>query len=78
MQVYKVARVHWLDASLVAGWHNSDQIDDIASEIVQIESVGWLVKDEPEYVMLAMSVGKYRAAELLRIPRKYIVELFTL
>lgn len=75
---YKVVRVHWLDASFRPGWYNSDAIDEVAADTVKIESVGWLVKDEPECIVLAMSVGEYRAGELLRIPRKYIVDMYVL
>jgi hypothetical protein len=76
MDEYKVARVHWLDASFHPGWHSSDEMDAIASDGCAFESVGWLVKDEPDYVVLAMSVGKTKAGELLKIPRAYIKEMF--
>ena len=76
MEEYKVCRVHWIDASYCAGWLTAAEIDAVGSEPYTVESVGWLLKDEPDYVMLGISVSKYRAADTLRIPRAYITDMW--
>jgi hypothetical protein len=75
---YKVCRVHWIDASFRSGWHDTDSINNVADNEADamVESVGWLIKDEPDCIVLALSVTKYRAGDLLRIPRAYIKEMF--
>lgn len=75
--VYNVVRVHWIDASQYPGWHSKDELDVlIATPAPVMETVGWLVHDCPEFVVIAQSVSEFRAADLLRIPRAYIKDIW--
>lgn len=75
--VYKVCRVHWQDSACSTGWHKADEITEFCNtSISKIETVGWLVFDAPDYIVVAQSMGKLVADNLLQIPRFAITDLF--
>lgn len=74
---FTVIRVHWVDASAYPGWHSKDELDTvIASPLPVMETVGWLVHDCPEFVVIAQTVNGTKAGDLLRIPRAYIEDMW--
>lgn len=77
MNTYRVARVHWRDTYVTSGWHKAHELTAIYSEPAPVmQSIGWLVHEDNTCVVLAQSVGVFAAADLLKIPRPLIVEMF--
>ena len=77
MQEYKVARVHWKDACQLAGYHGADALAALPAEPLPVmQSVGWLVYENDEYLALAQTVSAFKAGDILKIPRAVIVELW--
>jgi hypothetical protein len=73
---YKMAYVEWEDTELLAGWHNYDSVQKYCTQNGSLfKSVGWLVKNDDTAVVLAMSIGRYKAGDLLRIPAKMVKEV---
>ena len=69
---YKEVRVHWEDATHRSGWHSVDELQDIINEGFMVETLGWLVHEDDDCIVVAQSVSRYRMAELSRIPKAYI------
>lgn len=72
--------VKWADAQFFKdGWLNHDGlIKEATNGLCIIETVGYLIYQNDEYVCLAMSVGKFSADALLKIPRACIKHMLKL
>jgi hypothetical protein len=72
----EILEVRWVDSVGAQGWQTIDEArrDAEADDMVH-RSVGWLIADEPEYVLLALSRrDSWRYVDLtLQIPRGAIV-----
>lgn len=76
-EVYKVVRVHWRDAATFVGWHNLDEINQIAKEKSPLmKTVGWLIYQSDDFVLVALSVGEKSAADISKIPSAYIEDMW--
>lgn len=67
--------VIWEDATSNGGWKSADILDGwIAEEAWKIHSVGYLLRDTKEYVVLAASWSKVdgQYGNLTRIPRALV------
>lgn len=66
-------KVHWVDSAQPYGnWHHLDDLP--ALEVVVCQSVGWLVAESDDVLMLAQNLGDVetgnaQASGLMRIPR---------
>lgn len=49
---HKILLVTWLDAESIDGWTEGDQIDH---EIAPVVSIGFLLKEDPESITLALN-----------------------
>lgn len=77
MSIYKPCRVHWRDTCHVEGWHSAAALEALYIELPPLmQSLGWLVYQDDNQVVLAQSVGEKAAADLLKIPRSLIVDMF--
>lgn len=76
-EVYKVVRVHWRDAANFSGWHSLDEISNLASEQSPLmQTLGWLIFQSDEFILVAQSVGNKSAADILKIPSTYIESMW--
>ncbi len=76
---YVITMVVWQDCECLSGWHNQAAMDTFCdSELSVFKSLGWLVRNDDTGIVLAMSVGAYKAGELLRIPKAMILDVKTL
>lgn len=69
-----VVRVTWLDSHAYGGWKSRDEwAEHISADRLVCESVGWLVIDGRDYLVLAQSrgnrVGDATWADMVQIPR---------
>jgi len=71
----KVVRIHWLDHNGTPGWKS---LKDISIEGYPVESVGWLIGETDEAILLAMSVGSTKAADFLCIIKSCITDRWEL
>jgi len=72
MENYKIIEVEWIDTSSISGWHDKDIIDNPID--FTCHSVGYLLKETPEYIMLAQSYQPDQFGELLYIPKIVIIK----
>jgi len=72
--------VKWADAQFFKdGWLNHDGlVKEAMNGLCIIETVGYLVYQNDEYVCLAMSIGRFSADALLKIPRACIKTMLEL
>lgn len=71
----KICRIHWLDSNGTPGWKARG---DVKPEGYPVESVGWLLRETDEAVLLAMSVGSTKAADFLCIVKSCITDRWEL
>lgn len=72
----KLVRIKWHDCVQYSGWHSLDEVKKVEKWI--IESVGWLVDERKKEIVIAMSHCENKAADLLVIPKKMILERWEL
>jgi len=66
----KIARVKWLDANSKYGWRD----DDEEWELFTIDSVGYVVKETKDFIVLTTSVSQNdHYMDPITIPKKMIV-----
>lgn len=76
-EIYKVVRVHWRDAATFVGWHNLEEISNIARERSPLmKTLGWLIFQSDEFILVAQSVGEKSAADICKIPSSYIEDMW--
>ena len=77
IHIYTPCRVHWTDTHSYPGWHKQHQLEALYTELAPVmQSMGWLVHEDDKHVVLAQTVGEFAMADLLKIPRSLIVEMF--
>ena len=62
---YKLVKVEWVDSSFSEGWVDKDTCD---FGIAHISSAGYLVKEEKDFIALALNVGE-QISDVINIPR---------
>lgn len=67
----KLYYIEWTDSSYNSGWKfNDDKSCDVSPSIVK--SVGWMIYDKKDYIVLAQSIDEETNAERLSIPKSLI------
>ena len=73
-----IVLVEWTDSEAMPGWHEERDIQDyIERPLTVMISVGWLLHDCDDWVILAQSIDKdqiegFKAGEMIKIPRRLI------
>jgi hypothetical protein len=77
---FEIVRIHWTDTVCQEGWNNYQEVEQFVDAPTDghMESVGWLIDEDEERIVIAMSHGNYQLGELLKIPRASITEVFKL
>lgn len=76
---FKETRVHWTDAYSVHHWHHKRELEEWCVEPLPVmQTLGWLIYECDEYIVIGQSIGLVEAADLIKIPRGMIVEMFEL
>jgi len=63
----EIIQIHWIDTSSIEGWHDRDIVDDPID--FNCHSVGYLLKETREYIMIAQSYQPDQFGDLLYIPQ---------
>lgn len=71
----KIVRVHWLDHNSTNGWKSFSQVEIRG---YRVESVGWLMGENDEALLLATSIGEGKAADFLCILKACITDRWEL
>jgi len=75
----RIAQVTWKDCESMSGWHDLLTIEDyIQTPLSVMKSVGWLLHDGDDWLILAASVGDKNAGDLTKIPRAMILDIHIL
>lgn len=65
----KIAHVVWEDIEANEGWHKHSEIKEYLNQNqLKMKSVGWLVYQGDDCVVLAQSASTHHMGELLKIP----------
>ncbi len=67
----KITKIKWKDACGDDGWLSLDKVKE--ETLVEIETVGYLVKKTKEFVTLTMAIEDENAGAYMVIPKKMIV-----
>lgn len=79
VKLIKLIRVLWHDTAARAGWFTVEEIEAVEKEPpCLVESVGWLISETDDVVILAQSKMRTLAGELLVIPKAVIKERWEL
>jgi hypothetical protein len=68
----KIYKVTWEDATCYSGWTCPNSID---YDLVQCETVGYLLSKNKEKIVLSMTKGIESVAEVMVIPTKWCKEI---
>ena len=72
---YKMVTVHWKDACSGLGWTTLEAAIENMT-LADIESVGWLIYEGPDRIMLSTSVDPQgKVADVLSIPNTWIINI---
>jgi hypothetical protein len=72
----KATQIRWMDSEAAPGWHDELEVKDYIEQPLSIfKTLGWLLYDTDDFVVLAMTKDKTRFGELMKIPRKMIVSI---
>jgi len=75
----RVVEVEWVDAQASSGWHGRARYEDNGPAMPVNVSVGYVIKDTPEEVIIGQSYEQNGAlvADSLQLPRSYIRRVTT-
>jgi hypothetical protein len=72
-EILKMVLVSWVDSSAIAGiWEYRDDFDDT---LVEEKSVGFLISDDDEKVVICQSYSEHQYGQIFRIPRGCVKEI---
>lgn len=72
----RVAVVTWQDCESEQGWMDRLELEEyIQRPLSVMKSVGWLLHNGEDWVVLAQSVGTHNGADLVKIPRAMIQDV---
>ncbi|MCP4990856.1 MAG: hypothetical protein GY928_33890 [Colwellia sp.] len=73
VEEFRIARVVWLDTTACAGWFGCHE--ELPEGPLKMETLGYLIEDNDNRVIVARTVGQYKAEGLLIIPKGCVVEV---
>lgn len=68
-----IEKITWQDSTFSKGWHGKDDFNGVVNLDDAIETVGFVVHDAPEKIIVAQSIGT-QVGDLLAIPVSAIRE----
>ena len=75
-EAFELVLVTWLDAASYGdGWYGSQ--DDLPDEPLEVETVGWLVKQTEKVVIVARTASEFKIEGILVIPSSLVVSIQT-
>lgn len=77
MANFPLVIVHWLDAeSSGSGWQDEEDFWRWCDEPVRpVKSVGWLVRDEPDKVVVMATDGGNEKGDAHKIPKTWVLNI---
>lgn len=67
---YPLVFIDWIDSHSAAGWHQRDEaLPWINASDMSVNTVGWLIEDTPDYIVVASSINPNEFGDLFKIPR---------
>jgi len=71
---YRIVRVNWIDATeITTGWITLETIQATIKSIVT--SVGHLIEEYDDYIIIALSIGQYGIQGAMTIPTRAILDI---
>lgn len=71
-----LVRVEWRDATLLGGWHDKDTIKEwVADPVPIVVTVGLMLRDDDECIVLAGSENPDEFGDLNKIPKGMVTRV---
>jgi len=65
--------IRWRDTSSHPGWYDrAEYLEAARAPVMLMHTVGWLILENDECIVIAQSISEDKAGELLKIPREAI------
>lgn len=75
----KKVYIEWIDSTAIRGWNHKSALNDDLAEPSKICSVGYLVLDQPNYVLISTSLSANGSImDPLSIPKCAIIKQHTI
>ncbi len=77
LQELPLVMVHWIDAECSSdGWQDKEDFDKWADEPLRaVQTVGWLMRDTDDRVVVMSSMGGPDMGEAHKIPKSWIIKI---
>jgi hypothetical protein len=70
---FAIVIVTWIDAATESGWTDTDEAHDFVPP--ECQTMGYLVADKPDYIVLAQSYGGNEMGNRWTIPRGMVTAM---
>ena len=75
----KVVKVKWIDSCPLHGWNSKESFANFCEEAnYECLSVGLLVFEDDNFIVLLQTIGIYQVSETMKIPKVAIKEMHKL
>ena len=74
----QMVMVEWEDSEMTEGWKSKPELLEYLSDSISIiQSVGWLLRDDDQYTVVAQSIDRehdsgFLACDLIKIPKSLV------
>ena len=77
LQELSLVMVHWIDAECSSdGWQHKEDFDKWADEPLRsVQTVGWLMRDTDDRVVVMSSMGGDDMGEAHKIPKSWVIKI---
>ncbi len=75
MKENKIVRIKWIDSSTYSEWYNFEEIESLFKEDNSVESIGYLVFENKEWVIIAQNIDDGSCSAITKILKKSIIDM---
>lgn len=69
MKSRKLVLINWIDPACASGWNGPHEANDRWGKTLECKSVGWIIKEDKQKVMIASSISPDELGDLFVIPK---------
>ena len=70
---HKLVTVLWKDSATYREWYEYDELDSLVLKDKNIESTGYLVRENDEWIVLAQNIDDTSCSGITKIPKCSII-----
>lgn len=69
-----ILKIHWVDSATYKEWYNYDEIKELIVKDENITSIGYLVFEDKDCIVIAQNIDKTSCSVITKIPKKSIIK----